>query len=149
MDAKIKGFMSGLSLGMATAIILFFSLLLGLILTHSPEPISKCTGFSQVRPVDWNASRSSETISLTINIDAKDNVKLEQINVTVFRSNCTNRNNLSKDLMPGENYTINVTDCNLPAINEYYKADIWIVYTNLKSNITHNSAGECHGIVQK
>jgi len=152
MDAKTKGFMSGLSLGVSTAIIIWFCLMLEWNVTHPPEPISGRTGFSQALPVYWTASNSSETITLTIMNNARDKVKLNQVNVTVFGESLSgetcNRNNIGKDLVPGENYTINITGCAIPAIGELYKADMQIVYTNLKSNISHNSVGECHGRVE-
>ena len=106
-----------------------------------------CTGFSQLRPLDWKASSTDNNIYLTLLNDAGVKVRLDQVNVTVLNIKCS-QININREIRAGESYPVNVTSCAFPDYGNFYRADIVIVYTNLASDLNHNSIGECHGNVE-
>jgi hypothetical protein len=105
------------------------------------------TGFSQAKPVDWKASYSGRTLTLTLTNDAGTQIFLQDVNVTTFTNNCS-VNGINQELRAAESFQVIVPDCDFPEVGEYYKADIIIVYRNVASSIDHNSVGECHGAVE-
>jgi hypothetical protein len=108
---------------------------------------SGSTGFSQAKLLDWKASYSGQTLTLTITNDAGTKILMHDVNVTVFENACS-LNGLNEELRAGDTIQAIVPDCVFPETGEYYKADIVIVYQNVASDIDHNSVGECHGAVE-
>ncbi|MFZ2455753.1 MAG: hypothetical protein WAX07_04695 [Candidatus Altiarchaeia archaeon] len=104
-------------------------------------------GFSQMKPLDWKASNSERTLTLTLTNDAGTKITLQDVNVTTFTNTCS-VNGLNQELSAAEALQVIVPDCDFPEPGEYYKAEIIIVYQNVASAIDHNSVGECHGPVE-
>jgi MFS family permease len=111
-----------------------------------PEGGPGCTGFSQVKPIDWKASSDGQ-LHLNLMNDAGLKIRLNNISVSVFGKSCSD-NIADREMRAGEFVVVNVTDCNFPAVGEYYKTDITISYASIASGIDHNSVGECHGTVE-
>jgi MFS family permease len=111
-----------------------------------PEGGPGCTGFSQVKPIDWKASSDGQ-LHLNLMNDAGLKIRLNNISVSVFGESCSD-NIADREMRAGEFVVVNVTDCNFPAVGEYYKTDITISYASIASGIDHNSVGECHGVVE-
>jgi MFS family permease len=110
------------------------------------SPPSTCTGFSQAKLIDQKAT-SDGHIYLTLMNDAGTKIHINNVSVSVFGESCSD-NIMDREMRAGEFVVVNVTDCNFPAVGEYYKADIIITYMNAASGIDHNSVGECHGSVE-
>jgi uncharacterized protein (UPF0333 family) len=105
------------------------------------------TGFSQAKPLDWKASYSDRTLTLTLINDAGTGILLTDVNVTTFTNTCS-VNGLNREMRAADAFQVIVPDCDFPDAGEYYKAEIIIVYQNVASGIDHNSVGECHGPVE-
>jgi hypothetical protein len=112
-----------------------------------------CTGFSQIRPADWRAVKSSNNVSLTLSNDAGTKIRLDEVNVTINGVSCVKILG-GVEMRAGATYPVGSsdtpTDCpNLvPDAKGYYRAEITIVYKNIASEIDHRSVGECHGTVE-
>lgn len=111
-----------------------------------------CTGFSQVRPIDWRAVKSSNNISLSLRNDADTKMILTRVDVNITGRGCYT-GGMSKEMRAGETYTLGVEGNGcvadwIPDARQYYRADITIYYKNIASDIEHRSVGECHGTVE-
>lgn len=111
-----------------------------------PDGGPGCTGFSQVKPTSWKASSDGQ-LHLNLMNDAGLKITLKNVSVSVFSESCSD-NIVDREMRAGEYVVVNVTDCNFPAVGEYYKTDITISYASIASGIDHNSVGECHGTVE-
>ena len=104
-----------------------------------------CTGFSQVRPVDWKASKAGSNLTLVLSNDAGVKIQLKEINATVNGKECT-KLPITDEMRAGQTLAVGIQDClGVPEVKEYYRADMVISYKHIASGLDHNSVGECHG----
>lgn len=106
-----------------------------------------CTGFSQVGIMDWKAVSTEGALHLSISNDAGTRIRLVSVNASIFNNECAEEA-INYDMRAGEIYSVNLTDCVLPGVGDYYKAYITVTYRNIASDLEHNSVGECHGPVE-
>lgn len=106
---------------------------------------SSCTGFLQVKPIDFKVNSFENGMKLILTNDVGTEISLDFISVDVFGSSCFK--NVNKKLRTGKDLQIDITGCSFPDDGDYYRAEITITWTNLASTIQHKTVGGCHGIV--
>ncbi len=137
-------------------------LIVGLVLWQfgafsPPAPQPGCSGFSEIKPLDWKADGSENKFVMTVTNEAGLKLNLTDIMVGITEASCGYDPNLDgpselqMEISPGESYTSEM-DCNALsgeyASGEYYRAHINISYLNPQSGISHKSAGDCWGAVE-
>lgn len=110
-----------------------------------PKIPPACSGFEQVEPMDWRANSSAVILILRNNAGTK--ITLKKVELDIFGHTCFQA--MSHDIRSGGTYQVNVSGCILPDVDEYYKMETIIRYTNIASGMQHNSVGSCHGYVER
>jgi hypothetical protein len=113
-----------------------------------PAPPPGCSGFSQIKPLDWKAGGNQ--FIMTIINEAGLKLNITNINVNITDANC-GFDGTDIEIRPGESHQSTITCSGLSAeyaSGEYYRAHITIDYLNPQSMIPHKSAGECWGVVE-
>ena len=147
MDARKKGRRDGFLIGSAAGVLFAILFIWSMAPKPMPEPAPGCVGFSQIKPVDWNADSSGGKMFLSLINDAGENVRLDSIDVQIFSLGvCSIK--LNKEVGIGESYSVDVSGCILPEQGDYYKSDINITYTSLVSGVQHRITGYCYGAVR-
>lgn len=116
---------------------------------NPPAPQPGCSGFSEIKPIDWKASIDGNFVT-TLTNEAGLKLNLTRVDVEIANANCGEDTTI-KEIYPGEGYQVTISCSDLSneyASGEYYKAHIVIEYDNPQSGISHKSAGECWGSVE-
>ncbi|MEM2918985.1 MAG: hypothetical protein QXY62_05770 [Candidatus Altiarchaeota archaeon] len=115
-----------------------------------PKPPPGCSGFSEIKPIDWVAQKSTNKFILTITNEAGLKMNITGVAVNISDALCS-ADTTKFQLRPGERYTYQITCSQLSSqyeLGEYYRAHIGINYTNPQSLISHSSRGDCWGVVE-
>ncbi len=118
---------------------------------NPPAPPPDCSGFSQIRPMDWVFITGSNKLSIVLVNEANTKLELNSNGVAASLDNigpCTVNGPPSEiNISAGGTATINVTGCPTGGMDpgDYYRAYINISYTNVASGMGHTSVGYCWG----
>ena len=138
--------------GWAILVTIIFSVFLwqmGVFDFGSPTPGYR--GFSQVKPLDWKASTTNNSLHMIITNEAGSSLLLPAngISATVGTVNCGTAPLSTVDpFRPGQSLQVIVSCPGLSGSYEagdYYRANVTITYQNPGSGIGHNSVGIIFG----
>lgn len=115
-----------------------------------PAPVPGCSGFSEIKPIDWKADKTLENFIIVLTNEAGLKLNITDIFLYIADANC-GFDATDRQIRPGESVrsTINCNQLSEQyASGEYYRAHINITYVNPQSLIEHRSKGECWGAVE-